>query len=143
MKIFHTSPVEIKAINTLGLFGDCLFFSNDVYTMTASSTVYTYSMEIEDEDFIDVSELYDEEVIKDICETLEVEEDDAERMLDGRDTAFDHGKDGEDDWWIQRIQGECAKKMGYKACKAFDEQGTVYIIPMLGRESELTLEETN
>ena len=39
--------------------------------------------------------------------------------------------------------GECAKKMGFDGCKDEDEQGTVYIIPMFGREEILVLEGDN
>ncbi|OHU85539.1 MULTISPECIES: hypothetical protein [Pseudoalteromonas] len=141
MKAFHTSPNEITNIKATGTFDDCLFFSHDVYTMTASNTVYVYSLELNEEHIVRVSDLYDEELIAHISDVLSVDEEVAERMLDGRDTAFDHGLDGEDDWWIQAKQGECAKRMGYKAVEAQDEQGTVFIVPMLGCESELTLEE--
>lgn len=89
---------------------------------------------------ISVNDLHDGEIIADIMRVLEIDEDDAERVLDGRDTAFDHGGEGEDDWWVQGKQGECAKKMGFKACKAYDEQGAVYIVPMNDMVSELKLE---
>ena len=140
MKLIHTSPAEIKEIKTNGMFCDCLFFSVDEYTMTQASTVYVYSLEQDDEKIISVSELHDDEIISDIASVLEIDEEDAERVLDGRDTAWDHGGDGEDDWWVQAKQGECAKKMGYEACEAEDEQGTVYIIPMIGRKDDLNLE---
>ena len=135
--LFHTSPGEISKITDNGLFGDCLFFSTEIYSMSTRGASFVYSIELDENTIIDISELHDNEIIADIMRVLEVEEDDAERMLDGRDTAFDHGLDGEDDWWLQAQQGACAKKMGYSACEALDEQGTVYIVPMLARESEL------
>jgi hypothetical protein len=135
MKITHTSPVEITKITNSGLFDDCLFFSDDEYAM--GKVAATYTLEIEEDKIIDVRDLHDEELIAHIASALDLDEDDAERLLDGRDTAFDHGKEGDDDWWIQAKQGECAKKMGYEACRAEDEQGVVYIVPMLGRESDL------
>ncbi len=46
----------------------------------------------------------------------------------------------EADWWIQELRGECAKKMGYDGCEDEDEQGSVYIVPMFGREEILVLE---
>ncbi len=143
MKLIHTSPEEIKNIHSKGLFSDCLFFSATEYTMTQSKTVYVYSMEQDEEKVISVRELHDKEIIEDIARVLEIEEEDAERVLDGRDTAWDHNGDGEDDWWVQAKQGECAKKMGYEACEAEDEQGVVYIIPMTGRVGELNLERTD
>lgn len=138
MKLIHTSPVEIKEIKSSGMFDDCLFFSTTEYAMGNVKAVY--SLEIDEEKIVHVSDLYDEELVAHIAQALEVDEDAAERMLDGRDTAFDHGKDGEDDWWIQAKQGECAKKMGYEACETEDEQGTVYIVPMLNRENDLKRE---
>lgn len=140
MQIIHTSPSEITKIEKNGMFDDCLFFSGSEYSMCARGPLYVYSLEIDDEKVIAARELYNEEVIADIANVLNVDEDAAERMLDGRDNAFDHGLTGEDDWWIQAKQGECAKLMGYEACEAWDEQGTVYIVPMLGRENELSLE---
>ena len=138
MKLIHTSPTEITEITGTGLFDDCLFFSAAEYSMGPVRTVY--SIDIDDDKIISVSELYDEDIIKHVMDSLDVDADTAERLLDGRDNAFDHGKDGEDDWFIQARQGECAKKMGYEACKARDEQGAVYIVPMLGREKDLTKE---
>ncbi|WP_163370953.1 hypothetical protein [Endozoicomonas acroporae] len=140
MKLIHTSPEEIKTIHAHGLFDDCLFFSSSEYTMTQSDTVFVYSLEQDDEQVVAVYELYDEEIVSEIAEKLEISEDDAERVLDGRDSSWNHGGDGEDDWWVQAKQGECAKKMGYQACESKDEQGTVYIIPMFGREADLNLE---
>lgn len=135
MKLIHTSPVEIKEINKNGLFADCLFFSGEEYAM--GNVAATYTLDIEEDKIINVRDLYDEEIIADIMRVLDIDEDDAERVLDGRDTAFDHGGEGEDDWWVQAKQGECAKKMGFEACRAEDEQGAVYIVPMFGRENDL------
>lgn len=140
MKITHTSPVEITNIVKTGVFDDCLFFSDSEYVMTAADVVYVYSLDIEDESLISCYELHDDEVIEDIIRVLDVDAEAAESMLCGDTTAFDNGLVGEDDWWIQAKQGECAKKMGYAGCISEDEQGTVYIVPMFGREKELKLE---
>ena len=140
MKLYHTSPYEIKKINESGVFGDCLFFATERYVMTEAKTIFTYSIEINDDETIHVSDLFDEEEIKRIADVLDIKESDAERVLDGRSTAFDHKGDGEDDWWVQGIQGQVARKMGYKACESRDEQGVVYIISMKDRENELKLE---
>lgn len=140
MRLFHTSPGEIKEIYNSEYFGDCLFFSSSEYVMTQAKTVYIYSYEIDEEKIIDTSDLYDKEIIDHIADVLEIDAENAERVLDGRDTAFDHGGDGEDDWWIQGQQGECAKKMGYEAVQSRDEQGAVYIVPMTGKLERMKLE---
>lgn len=139
---FHTSPVEIKKINSLGLFGENLFFSEDVYTMTASDTVYVYSIEIDEDDIIAARELHDKDIIIEIAELFECEEEEAEFLLDGRANEWSmENCDAEKSWTLQKLRGDCAKKMGCKACEDEDEQGTVLIVPMLGRETELTLVE--
>lgn len=136
-QVYHTSPNQINKITTQGLFDDCLFFSTDIYSMSTKGASFIYSMNLDDSDIVDVSELHDEEIIADIMQVMSVDEDGAERMLDGRDNAYDHDGTGEDDWWLQAQQGACAKKMGYVACEATDEQGAVYIVPMSDRESTL------
>ncbi|MCK5614609.1 hypothetical protein KAR91_72765 [Candidatus Pacearchaeota archaeon] len=142
MELIHTSPeaIETGTITDGGMFGECLCFSANEYVMTVAPTVYVYSLDIAESDIINVSQLHDDDIVSDIARVLLIDDDDAERVLDGRDTAFDFGGEGEDDWWVQGKQGECAKKMGYRAARGEDEQGAVYIVPMTGREGDLTLE---
>jgi len=141
MNVIHTSPAKIEKIRSYGLFADCLFFSNNEYVMTAAEGYYVYALEIQDDEIIEDYELYDDEIIAEIADNLGVDNDIAESLLDGSQSANDLMLEdaGEADWWIQSKQGECAKKMGYKACQSTDEQGTVYIVPMMGRESDLKL----
>ena len=143
MVVYHTSPDPITQIKKAGLFNDCLFFADEPYYMTQAASPVVYELEIDDSKVIAAGDLHDEEIIAQIADVLEVSDDAAERMLDGRDNAFEHGGSGEDDWWIQALQGECATKMGYDACEAFDEQGTVYIIPMLGKLDRLNLSDAS
>lgn len=140
MKLFHTSPSEIETINKFGQFDDCLFFSTNVYEMSAGETI-TYSIDAENMRFVEAADLHDDEVIAEIAERFEIDLDDAESLLDGSDSVWNHGfGDADADWWIQARRGECAKKMGFDGCKDHDEQGSVYIIPMFGRESILVKE---
>ena len=140
MKLFHTSPKEITSIDRFGTFGDCLFFSPNVYEMSACETI-TYSINADDMRFVEACDLHDEEVIAEIAERFEIDSDDAESLLDGSDSVWNQDfADAENDWYIQAKRGECAKKMGFDGCLDEDEQGSVYIIPMLGRESILTNE---
>jgi hypothetical protein len=140
MKLFHTSPVVISKIDRFGKFDDCLFFSNDVYEMSACETI-TYSIDATEMNFISSSDLHDEEVIAEIAERFEIDLDDAESLLDGSDSVWNYSfGDSDADWFIQARRGECAKKMGFDGCEDSDEQGTVYIIPMFNRESILIKE---
>lgn len=137
MKLFHTSPKEITKINRFGQFDDCLFFSSNVYEMSACETI-TYSIDASNMRFIDASDLHDDEIIAEIAERFDIDLDDAESLLDGSDSVWNHDfADADADWFIQARRGECAKKMGFDGCEDQDEQGAVYIIPMFGRESIL------
>jgi len=143
MKLYHTSPEKIEKITTNGQFGDCLFFASKPYKMTAASTVFIYTINIDEAEIIDVSDLYDDEIISEIAERFDVDEDEAERILDGRASAWDHADDldgeeaAENDWWMQAQQGKCAAKMGKQAVESTDEQGAVWIVPMSNREKDL------
>lgn len=138
--MFHTSPNEIKpgTINKFGVAGSCLFFSDRVYTMTASETVYVYEADF---DCVSVGMLEDDEIVAEIAKHFGCDEYLAESLLDGSESEWsqEFDCDADDSWWLQGKRGECAVKMGYDGCKDTDEQGFVYIVPMIGRESELKL----
>ena len=138
--MYHTSPVKITEgmINIYGVAGDCLFFSDDIYVMTASDSYYTYEADF---NCVTAFNLYDEEIIKEIAERFGCDLELAESLLDASESEWNQEFDCDDfdSWWLQGKRGECAKKMGYDGCEDIDEQGTVYIIPMTGRESELNL----
>ena len=140
MKIYHTSPTEIKEINSYGIAGSCLFFSANIYTMTTSEKYFVYSLEIDENKIVKVSDLYDEEIVVEIADEFGTLTDVAENLLDGSENEWDYDCDAEKSWWLQGKQGECAQVMGFEACIAKDEQGTVYIVPMIGREKDLVLE---
>lgn len=134
--MYHTSPNKIEpgSIHAFGIAGDCLFFSDDVYSMSAGKVVVYEA----DFDCVPVDALEDEEIIIEIASRFNVDEETAESLLDGSENEWVHGADADDSWWLQGKRGECAVKMGYDGCEDEDEQGAVYIIPMTGRESELT-----
>ena len=140
--MYHTSPnkISIGSINKNGISGDCLFFSDDVYVMTTSSSYYVYEADFE---CVKASNLYDESIVSEIAEYFNCDLDLAESLLDSSESEWyqDFDCDGEDSWWLQGKRGQCAVKMGYDGCKDEDEQGVVYIVPMTGRESELNLVE--
>lgn len=139
MKLYHTSPNKIEAIKKTGLFGECLCFSSSVYSMSVGE-VLVYSIEIEDSsEIIDVSRFDSDDApnaLAHIANVLDCSEDEALDYLTGSQIH----PDAEMDWFVQGMMGEAAKEAGYKAASSRDEQGTVYIVPMFGRESELKLE---
>jgi len=79
-KMFHTSPNKIEAgmINGRGIAADCLFFSDEIYTMTASKTVYVYEADF---NCVSVSQLHDESIIARIAEYFGCDEELAESLL--------------------------------------------------------------
>lgn len=133
--MYHTSPtqIDVGSINDFGIAGSCLFFSNDVYQMSEAAC-HVYQADF---DCIRASQLHDDEIIAEIAERFDVDSDIAEALLDGSGSEWDHEGDAEDSWWLQGKRGECAVKMGFDGCEDTDEQGTVYIVPMQGREKEL------
>lgn len=134
--MYHTSPNKEIIINKNGIAQDCLFFSDDVYSMSEAS-VYVFEADF---DCVAASQLHDDQIIADIAAFFGVDEDEAESLLGGSACEWDlDGCDAESSWWLQGKRGECAVKMGFDGCEDSDEQGTVYIVPMFGRESELKL----
>ncbi len=123
----------------------CLFFSENVYFMSVGKS-WVYEADF---NCIEACFLEDEETVKRIMEVLECDEDDAWDFLQNRKSVFEMSGNenfdasdlAEKDWWLQGLRGQVAKKMGYDGCEDTDEQGTVYIVPMYGRESELRLVE--
>lgn len=140
--MYHTSPnkIESGSINNNGVAGSCLFFSDDVYVMTASNCYYVYEADF---DCVRASQLHDEEIISEIAEYFDCDLELAESLLDASENEWqqEFECDAESSWWLQGKRGECAVKMGFDGCEDEDEQGAVYIIPMLGREDELKLAE--
>lgn len=147
--IFHTSPEAITNIDDFDrMFDDCLFFSRRVYVMTRVADYKVYSLEIADENIIEVGRFFYLDdcdklsgLVDEIKELCDCDSDDAEELLSERADIYDFIDDATDaaeaSWKIQALQGKAAKLLGYEAAQSEDEQGTVYIVPMLGRESDL------
>lgn len=137
INMFHSSPNKINNgdINSLGIAGDCLFLSDDIYQMSGSS-IYVYEADF---DCVRASQLYDESIIEEIADYFDCDAGVAESLLDASASEWDLNCDAEKSWWLQGKRGDCAVKMGFDGCEDKDEQGVVYIVPMTGRESELKM----
>lgn len=154
--IYHTSPVEIKEIEKYhGVFDDVLFFSANVYKMSACKTL-VYEVNEEELSFANTDELCEDfdsiaKIQRKLSRLIGVEmneeelEELATDLLGGfkelNNVADDLGIECDDamefDWEIQAIQAQSAKKQGYDGCVSQDEQGSVYMIPMFGRKDLL------
>jgi hypothetical protein len=138
MKIYHTSPAPISTINDDGAFGESLCFSSSIYSMSVGDVV-VYSLEIDEADVIDAGDFEFSDApltLQRLARFCECDDDQALEYLSGRD----NHPDPETDWFIQGLMGSAAKEAGYRAARSRDEQGAVYIVPLLGQESELVPE---
>lgn len=137
--IYHTSHSKIENIHNKGLFGDVLFFSNEVYEMADAN--FVYAVDTEELSFIEPCQIDDETTTQEVMAYAKVDEDTAFDLLTGDVDAYDICDDCEDaadlSWKIQYFQAQAAKRMGFDGCKSRDEQGAVYMIPMFCRENLL------
>lgn len=143
MKLYHTSPLEISKIKTSGRFGEFLCFSGHEYVMTAGGHVL-YKIEIDEGEIIDDGSLFYhpdagllDDLVSDFCARFDVDADTAEEIISGRAELDRDVHDADDSWDAQEFTARAAKILGYRGVRARDEQGTLYMIDMLGRESEL------
>lgn len=151
MKLFHTSPAEIIAINKLGRFGEFLFFSDDVYVMTADEHI-VYSVEINDSDIIEAGQIFYHDdaakldaLVAELAAKLDVDTDVAESLIDESSSVFDldhiEPEDAADaSWDVQLYTARAAKILGFRGAQVEDEQGAAYMIDMLGFENDLVKE---
>jgi len=149
MQLYHTSPEEIKEINKDGRFGQFLFFSSEKYVMTAASDHVTYLLDLDEDQAIEVNSFFyreDSELLNEIVEEIQYiancDEETAQNLLDASDSIWNlDSVDDEDkadiDFDIQKLQGQAAKALGFRAAETADEQGTVWIVDMLNREKDL------
>lgn len=152
MKLLHTSPSEITEINSFGRFGEFLFFADEAYVMTAGDHM-TYSIEVDEADIIEAGQLFyhdDAEklsgLVAELAEKLNIEEDDAEALIDESKSIWDMDLDIEPEdmadasWDVQLFTARAAQTLGFRAVEVEDEQGISYMVSMMGREADLVKE---
>lgn len=140
MKLFHTSPEAVINPKTTGLFDEFIFFSGSIYTMTAGE-YHVFSTEVDEGKIISASSLWYQDNYEDahqyvdeLCDTLEIDEDDSMSLLDESKTIFDLELDIDSEdiadviWNIQRLTAKCAKSMGFIGVQVEDEQGAAWMI---------------
>lgn len=148
MELFHTSGKEITEITADGRFGEFLFFSSRVYTMTAAAPV-VYSLELAESDVIEAGQLFYHEdaakleaLVAELAARLGISEEDAEALIEESKSAYDldsiEAEDAADaSWDVQLFTARAAKTLGFRAVQVQDEQGAAWMVDMLGREAEL------
>lgn len=148
MELFHTSPIEINEITTLGRFGEFLFFSESEYVMTAGEHI-TYRIDLDDSQIIEAGQLFYHEnaaelnaLVAELAGHLGIDEDDAEALIEESKSVFDldimEPEDAADlSWDVQLFTARAAKILGFRGVQVEDEQGAAYMIDMLGQENDL------
>lgn len=144
--VYHTSPEMITSINKLGVFGSFLCFAIDPYVMT-NGDYYTYQLSIDDSKLIKAGHLFYHEdaaklapLVSEFCQRFGIEDEDlAEEIISERESEWHHLEncDAEASWECQLFTARAARMLGYEGCIMQDEQGALFMIDMLGRESEL------
>jgi hypothetical protein len=144
MDLYHTSPVAITRITKNGRFGEFLFFSSRVYTMTAGEAV-VHKIELDDDVIIDARSLFFHEgaaaldgLVAEFCERFGVEAEEAEEIIAERQQL--DSTDSDDLWDVQHFTARAAKLLGFRGVRVSDEQGAAYIVAMLGHEAALSVE---
>ena len=143
MQLFHPSPEQITTITDDGRFYGFLFFATRPYVMTAGSYV-TYEIDLDDNDVINARSLfYHEEagkldgLVAEFCRRFGVDEDTAEDIIAEREQL--DSDDGADQFEVQAFTARAARLLGFRAVLVSDEQGSAYMVDMLGREADLTV----
>lgn len=141
MQLFHTSPETITAIKSTGRFGEFLFFSSKVYTMTAGDYV-VHEIELDESEIIEARGLFHHEdaakldaLVAEFCRRFGVDTDTAEDIISEREQL--DSCDADDLWDVQHYTARAAKLLGFRAVLVSDEQGGAYMVDMLGREADL------
>ena len=145
--LYHTSPEPITRIHEHGTFGDFLCFAVRPYYTTCAPDPRGYSLEIPKAQIIEARGFFFHEdadkldpIVQQVVRMVGCDEDIAEDLLSGVKSLSDIDSvesDADLDFHIQRLQGNAARTLGYRAVLTFDEQGSMYLISMLGHEDEL------
>lgn len=153
MELFHTSPTNIEKINSNGRFGEFLFFSPNVYVMSAGEFV-AYKLEIDDSAIIEAESIFYQDnaailapLVAKIARRFGVDSDVAESLIDESESIFNIECNVEPEdmadasWDIQKATAQAAKQLGFRGVRVSDEQGSAYMIDMAGHEAELVVAE--
>lgn len=149
MQLTHTSPTEITSINSRGRFGEFLFFADSEYVMTSGKHI-AYTIEVDDAAVIRAGKLFHHDdaakldsLVAEVAARFDIDEDDAEALIEESKSIFDIDSNVEAEdladasWDIQHYTARAAKMLGFRAVQVTDEQGTAYLVDMLGREADL------
>lgn len=82
-------------------------------------------------------------LVDEVATRFDIDEDTAESLIDETASIYDIDSNVEPEdmadasWDIQHYTARAAKLLGFRAVAVSDEQGTAYLVDMIGHESEL------
>jgi hypothetical protein len=158
LTLYHCSNEAISTIHDDGNFGSWLFFGDE----PSHYGHVVHSLDIDfDEEVIRAGSIFYQEnavnnaeldaVVRKVMKVFGVDEDTADDLISERISSFDKftelGYSAEDcannSWLMQYYTACAAEALGFRGVAVSDEYGTSYMINMLGREHELTIETRN
>lgn len=133
MKLFHTSHEATITPTAAGLFDEFLFFSSDVYVMTAGEH-HVFTTEIDESKIIEAGSLWYQDnweaarpFIEELMDRLSIDENDAMALLDESSCLDEMDLDiepedvADESWNIQRLTAKSAKALGFIGVAVEDE----------------------
>lgn len=128
--LYHTSPAKIEKAST-GRFGKFIFFSSNVYAMSAGDVV-VYSFDDSPWSSIEARAIFHHEdaaklgeLVAEFCDRFNVSEEAAEDAISER---VQLDLDADDSWEVQAFTARAASILGYSIVTVSDEQGTSYMV---------------
>lgn len=146
--LYHCSPTRLDKIYNSGVFGSFFFFSAQPYCPSESAHEFIYSLTIDLNTIIAAGSLFYHEnalelepLVAEFCRRFQVDEDTAVDVISEHTQLYDIEDrfDADDSWECQLFTARAAKILGYRGVSGRDEQGTCYMIDMLGHFNDLTL----
>jgi hypothetical protein len=158
LTLYHCSHEEITAIHDDGNFGSFLFFGDE--PSHYGDVIHSIDIDL-DEEVIKAGSIFYQEnavnnpaldaVVQKVMEVFSVDEETADDLISERISSFtfftELGYSAQDcannSWMMQYYTACAAEALGFRGVAVNDEYGTSYMINMLSREHELTIETRN
>ena len=145
--IYHTSPAVIAKPQKFGRFGEFVFFSSGVYTMTEVVNPVVYGIDESTLSIVEACSMAHIEnfdvicadIINDVAEMFDVDFDTAHDILTEKESEWNYDCDAEKSWDRQTSTAKAAKLMGFDGVQVNDEQGAAYIISIVDHFDKMRL----
>lgn len=145
--IYHTSPAVIAKPQKFGRFGEFVFFSSGVYTMTEVANPVVYGIDESTLSIVEACSMAHIEnfhvicadIINDVAEMFDVDFDTAHDILTEKESEWDYDCDAEKSWDRQKLTAKAAKRMGFDGVRVEDGQGAAYMISIVDHFDKMRL----